>query len=193
MSSDGDRIEIYDEAIQQNLVDEDAIEEGEDTKNLEKKSRKLRIAFIIFGSVFMLYGVVLLGGYFIQNIFVFDPQRSNTLKTPDLKVFGPNLSETETVLNEISGWSVVELVTSDKVTLHNYWIRANEQLKEEVDQVPDTILFLHGKDGRIDRRLTMISNIYTKRYCNIFMLSYRGYGKSTGSPSEIGIKTDAQV
>lgn len=166
------------------------IEEGEAINKPEKKHRKLHIAFIIFGSVVFLYGVVLLVGYFIQHLFVFDPQRSQTLKTPEKTIFGPNAGENG---NSLPGWRVVELITPDQITLHNYWIQANEQLKEGSGHVPDTILYLHGKDGRIDRRLTMISNFYKGRYCNIFMLSYRGYGKSSGSPSEAGLKTDAQV
>lgn len=39
----------------------------------------------------------------------------------------------------------------------------------------------------IARKLQEMAN------CNIFMLSYRGYGHSTGSPSETGIKIDAQA
>ena len=29
--------------------------------------------------------------------------------------------------------------------------------------------------------------------CNVFILSYRGYGESEGKPSEAGIKQDAQA
>ena len=116
------------------------------------------------------------------------------MKSPNHVDFGFNIDKKEkSFQSNKSGWRFVELKTPDNVTLHNYWILANEDLKEADEQVPDTILYLHGKDGRIDRRLTMISNIHKQRYCNIFMLSYRGYGKSTGSPSEAGLKTDAQV
>ena len=32
-----------------------------------------------------------------------------------------------------------------------------------------------------------------KLHCNVFLLSYRGYGESEGKPSEVGIKQDAQA
>lgn len=189
LSNDGG---IFDQPAELVPFDE-SIEVGEATNKLEKKSRKLRIALILLGLVFLLYGAVLFICFFIQNYFVFDPQRSQALKTPDTNIFGPNHSENKDIQNDIPGWRVVKLETPDKITLHNYWILANEELKEKEGQVPDTIIYLHGKDGRIDRRLTMVSNLHMRLYCKIFMLSYRGYGKSSGSPSEAGFKMDAQV
>jgi hypothetical protein len=35
--------------------------------------------------------------------------------------------------------------------------------------------------------------LYDRFKCNVVMLSYRGYGKSDGSPNEKGLKIDAQV
>ncbi|KAJ2383334.1 bem46 protein, variant [Coemansia sp. RSA 2559] len=40
-------------------------------------------------------------------------------------------------------------------------------------------------------RLPIAKQLYDQLKCNIFMLSYRGYGLSTGQPSEAGIKTDS--
>lgn len=186
--------EVFEQPVESFPNDIESIEEGEEKDELkEKKNRILRIPLALLGAVVLLYGAVLFVGYFIQNIFIFEPQRSHQLKIPDISVFGPYHSGNENISDGGRGWRVVELQTHDKVTLHNYWIHANESLKEEQGPVPDTILYLHGKDGRIDRRLTMVSELYKKRYCNIFMLSYRGYGKSDGSPSEAGLNTDAQV
>ncbi|OLL23707.1 Protein bem46 [Neolecta irregularis DAH-3] len=42
-------------------------------------------------------------------------------------------------------------------------------------------------------RIPLAYEFYNKMLCNVFMLSYRGYGKSTGSPDEAGIKTDARA
>lgn len=42
-------------------------------------------------------------------------------------------------------------------------------------------------------RLPLASVFYSRFGCNVLMLSYRGYGLSTGSPSESGIRIDAQV
>lgn len=39
-----------------------------------------------------------------------------------------------------------------------------------------------------------LAAIFYKRFgCNVFMLSYRGYGRSTGQASEVGLKIDAQT
>ena len=39
-----------------------------------------------------------------------------------------------------------------------------------------------------------LAKVFYQRFgCNVVMLSYRGYGLSTGSPSEIGIRIDAQT
>ena len=39
----------------------------------------------------------------------------------------------------------------------------------------------------------VLSRIYAEHSCNIFMLSYSGYGLSEGQPDEKGVKIDAQV
>ena len=41
--------------------------------------------------------------------------------------------------------------------------------------------------------MSKFNDIHRGYNCNIFMLSYRGYGLSTGAPDEKGIKIDAQV
>ncbi|PWN48440.1 alpha/beta-hydrolase [Violaceomyces palustris] len=56
-----------------------------------------------------------------------------------------------------------------------------------------TILFLHANAGNLGHRLPLASVFFKRFGCNVFMLSYRGYGLSTGSPSEKGIRIDAQT
>jgi uncharacterized protein len=53
-----------------------------------------------------------------------------------------------------------------------------------------TILFLHGNGGNLYHRLDKIGLI-NKIPINIFIVDYRGYGKSTGKPSEKGLYIDA--
>ena len=53
-----------------------------------------------------------------------------------------------------------------------------------------TLLFLHGNAGNIGDRLDKLE-ILRKAALNIFIIDYRGYGKSQGSPSEQGVYTDA--
>ncbi len=53
-----------------------------------------------------------------------------------------------------------------------------------------TVLFFHGNAGNISHRLETIK-VFHQLGLNFFMLDYRGFGQSTGSPSEQGTYIDA--
>lgn len=55
-----------------------------------------------------------------------------------------------------------------------------------------TILFLHGNAGEIADRADRFA-FYQARGFGVAFLSWRGYGGSTGSPSEAGLLTDAKA
>lgn len=55
-----------------------------------------------------------------------------------------------------------------------------------------TVLFLHGNGGNIADRVDKLSILH-KRGVNVFILDWRGYGKSAGAPSEQGIYRDARA
>ena len=55
-----------------------------------------------------------------------------------------------------------------------------------------TLLFFHGNAGNIGHRLEKL-NILRELGVNIFIIDYRGYGKSEGRPSEKGFYLDAQA
>ncbi|SJX65306.1 uncharacterized protein SRS1_15576 [Sporisorium reilianum f. sp. reilianum] len=56
-----------------------------------------------------------------------------------------------------------------------------------------TVLFLHANAGNMGHRLPLAAVFFKRFGCNVIMLSYRGYGFSTGSPNERGIKIDTQT
>ncbi|EJD07741.1 alpha/beta-hydrolase [Fomitiporia mediterranea MF3/22] len=56
-----------------------------------------------------------------------------------------------------------------------------------------TIVMFHGNGGNFGHRIPLAKMFYVELRCNVFMLSYRGYGLSEGSPSEKGIRMDAQT
>ncbi|KAI8918924.1 Alpha/Beta hydrolase protein [Entophlyctis helioformis] len=56
-----------------------------------------------------------------------------------------------------------------------------------------TLLYLHANAGNMGHRLPIARIFHHRLDCNVFMLSYRGYGLSEGSPSEKGLKIDAQA
>jgi len=55
-----------------------------------------------------------------------------------------------------------------------------------------TLLFLHGNGGNISHRLEKLS-IYNQLGLAVFIIDYRGYGSSTGKPSEQGTYLDAEA
>jgi len=57
---------------------------------------------------------------------------------------------------------------------------------------PPTIFLLHANAGNMGHRIPIAKVFYNNLKCNVFMLSYRGYGLSEGTPNEKGIRLDAQ-
>ena len=51
----------------------------------------------------------------------------------------------------------------------------------------------HGNAGNIGHRVPIAKVIEENAGCNVFMLEYRGYGLSTGTPDEAGIMLDVQT
>ncbi|EST08574.1 hypothetical protein PSEUBRA_001644 [Kalmanozyma brasiliensis GHG001] len=56
-----------------------------------------------------------------------------------------------------------------------------------------TVLFLHANAGNMGHRLPLAAVFYKRFGCNVIMLSYRGYGFSSGKANERGIKIDTQT
>ncbi|XP_024960485.1 protein bem46-like isoform X1 [Cynara cardunculus var. scolymus] len=81
----------------------------------------------------------------------------------------------------------VWLTSSDGVRLHSWFIKFSP------NSTGPTILFFQENAGNIAHRLEMVRIMLQKLHCNVFMLSYRGYGASDGYPSQQGITRDAQA
>ncbi|MFS7965476.1 putative peptidase S9, prolyl oligopeptidase, catalytic domain, alpha/Beta hydrolase [Helianthus anomalus] len=81
----------------------------------------------------------------------------------------------------------VWLTSSDGVRLHSWLIKFSPDCRGP------TILFFQENAGNIAHRLEMVRIMLQKLHCNVFMLSYRGYGASDGYPSQQGITMDAQA
>lgn len=73
----------------------------------------------------------------------------------------------------------VTLTTNDHITLENWWLPA--QPKEQTSEARGTILFLHGNAENISTHIHSIAWLPRQGY-NVFMLDYRGFGRSKGNP-----------
>lgn len=58
---------------------------------------------------------------------------------------------------------------------------------------PKTIVLLGPNAGNMGHYLPLAKIFYDQMGYNVMTVSYRGYGKSTGSPSEKGLQKDAQA
>ena len=79
------------------------------------------------------------------------------------------------------------LVTPDLIKLHVYVI------PHEDEQPRPTVLMLHANAGNMGHRLPIARDFFHRLGCHVVMLSYRGYGLSTGEPTEPGLRIDAQT
>jgi fermentation-respiration switch protein FrsA (DUF1100 family) len=109
--------------------------------------------------------VVLAGCNSIVNQFAFFPDTQNIIPAGKLP----------------KGVEEVFITTEDHVKLQAYYVKnsASDRL----------LIFFHGNAGNICYRVPDILNLKNCRI-NVLAISYRGYGKSSGKPSEKGIYTD---
>jgi uncharacterized protein len=76
----------------------------------------------------------------------------------------------------------VWLTTEDGVQLHGWFVPA--------PQARATLLFFHGNGGNVSHRIDSLK-IFHELDLSVFILSYRGYGRSGGRPGETGTRLDA--
>lgn len=135
----------------------------------------------------------------------------------DNLLFYPDIGQHRTCVTSPDIFSlpfeVVYIKTRDKVTLHSYFIRH----PETKGTIVPTFVYFHGNAGNIGGRLQNTYGIYHNLQCNILLVGelstvnfvstscphnqffdfliveYRGYGLSSGSPSEKGIYIDARA
>lgn len=106
--------------------------------------------------------------YVFQNNYVFFPSRVIAATPTDA---GLDFDE-------------VRLETEDGETLHGWFIPAPEAKL--------TLLFLHGNGGNISHRLDSLQ-LFHHLGLSSLIIDYRGYGLSTGKPTEQGTYRDAQA
>ena len=123
-------------------------------------------------SAFRIAGAVYLGLCLLlmlrQSRYVYHPDRTVSL-TPDRIGLA---------------YEALRLKTEDGETLAAWWIPAQ--------RAAPTLLFFHGNAGDIGDRLGSIRTFHDMGL-NVLIFDYRGYGESTGKPSEPGTYADAMA
>jgi fermentation-respiration switch protein FrsA (DUF1100 family) len=118
------------------------------------------------------YAAVLGLVYLFQSRLVYFPTTGNYSVTP--QVHGLD-------------FEVVQIATADGEQLAAWWIPAPTPALAR-----GTVLLLHGNAGDISHRIDYALMFFGLGY-NTLLVDYRGYGKSTGTPSEEGTYRDAEA
>jgi hypothetical protein len=81
-------------------------------------------------------------------------------------------------------FETVAIRTADGETLDAWWVPAGN--------ARGVVLFFHGNAGNISHRIDYLQMFHRLRYSTL-IVDYRGYGRSTGTPSEAGTYRDAEA
>ncbi|KAI3381665.1 hypothetical protein SNEBB_004562 [Seison nebaliae] len=90
---------------------------------------------------------------------------------------------------DINDYEDIYLLTSDFIVIHAYFLKTAPEYTKNTF----TVLYLHGNSGHIGHRLHLAKALVEICKFNVFLLEYRGYGKSDGNPTEAGLYLDAQA
>jgi uncharacterized protein len=88
----------------------------------------------------------------------------------------------------------VWMTAADGVRLHGWYCTPQQTNDREASLTASkaTLLWFHGNAGNITHRYPVIEKLL-ERGIAIFIIDYRGYGRSEGSPSEEGLYRDARA
>ncbi|TKA77606.1 hypothetical protein B0A55_03124 [Friedmanniomyces simplex] len=89
----------------------------------------------------------------------------------------------------IDNYEELMLPTSDGESISAFLIRP----ENNATALPVTLINFHGNAGNAGHRLPIAKVLANDLRCTTLMVEYRGYGLSTGSPSEKGLAIDAQT
>ncbi len=118
--------------------------------------------------VLILFSLISTGCKPIVNYFSFHPDKVNVIATEDLPA---NVEE-------------ITITTEDKVKIISLYLLSTGSEK--------LLIYFHGNAGNIYHRIPDLLHLQKSGF-NIIGVSYRGYGKSEGSPSEAGIYLDGKA
>ncbi len=79
--------------------------------------------------------------------------------------------------------------TADGETLNGWFVPAP---RTESGDPTYTLLWFHGNGGNLGHRAADVVRVTRRLGVNVFIFDYRGYGRSSGNPTEAGVYQDAR-
>ncbi|MEK7792356.1 MAG: alpha/beta hydrolase [Pseudomonadota bacterium] len=130
----------------------------------------MRLLFSLLLIPVVAYLTVVLLVYFGQSRLIYFPEAA------------PEITNTPNDIGLM--YESITLTTPDGEALHGWFVPASAARR--------TVLFFHGNAGNISHRLDYLPMFQQLGY-NTLLFDYRGYGQSSGTPSESGTYLDAQA
>ncbi|KAA8495999.1 Protein bem46 [Porphyridium purpureum] len=140
------------------------------------RRKLLKVSLILSGSTMGALAVTLLVLIAIQDKLVYKPSAVSK-GTP--KQYGMNY------------YDDVAFATRDDVQICGWLVRVSDD-PAVYGSVP-TMLYFHGRDKNASFRLKKIKSLMDTVNANVLLVSYRGFGNSSGKPTEKGMRIDAQT
>lgn len=84
------------------------------------------------------------------------------------------------------GWEDIHFASADGTKLHGWY-------REQMSPPRAHLLYCHGNGENVAYLGEYLAWLADKYQLNIFVFDYRGYGRSEGSPSEVGILADGDA
>jgi len=135
----------------------------------------------------MLYQKILIGFASVIAVFIIIYLFSAIYKflTQSYDVYHPKKEITATPFDIRLYFEEVIFKSSDGINLSGWFLPVRNH--------KGVILILHGSGENISNGLTLIDYFYRKLGLSVFIIDYRGYGKSEGRPTEKGTYLDARA
>ncbi len=122
---------------------------------------------LIVAVIAIIYLVSAVYRFFTQSYDVYHPKKEITATPFDIKLY----------------FEEIVFKSSDGINISGWFIPAGKR--------KEIVLFLHGNGGNISKRLALIDYFNRQIGLPVFIIDYRGYGKSGGTPTEEGTYLDA--
>ena len=134
---------------------------------------KLALLWNVVAAIAIAYAAMVTLLFVFQSRLVYFPETGREIST--------------TPRNHGLDFEAVAIRTEDAETLAAWWVPA-----PGVSQPRGTVLFFHGNAGNISHRIDYLLMFSRLGYATL-IFDYRGYGQSSGSPSEEGTYRDAEA
>lgn len=119
--------------------------------------------------VLILYGCIVIGVFVFQRKLMYHP--SKLIELP--AAYGVEKAE------------IIPLKTQDGLSIEAWYIAPE-------NKAHPLIVYFHGNAGHIGDRMEKLNHFVQKGF-GLLAVSYRGYGKSQGAPTEAGLFEDART